>query len=122
MDYLSLNPLKLAFLGDAVFELYVREKLIFTHLEKLGDLNEKKAKLSCCKGQSNIMEKIYPILTDEEKEMYRRGKNAKIKNFSKKSSLSDYRKATGLECLIGYLYFNKKLNRIGEILQNLKIN
>lgn len=117
-----MNPLKLAFLGDAVFELYVRENLIFTCLGRLSDLNEKKEKLSCCKGQSDIIEKVYPVLTNKEKEIYRMGKNAKIKNFSRKSTISDYRKATGLECLIGYLYINKNLERIEQILHNLRFN
>ena len=109
----------MAFLGDAVFELYIRKHLLFKYVEKLGNLNKRKNELSSCKGQSHILDVLVPCLTEEETKIYKRGCNVKIKNFSKKASLFDYRRATGLECLLGYLYINNRPERIEEILDKI---
>ncbi len=119
LNCFNLNPLKLAFLGDAVFELYIRERLIFKYDEKLGNLNKRKNELACCKGQSQILDMIFSSLTEDETKVYKKGCNVKIKNFSKKSSIIDYRRATGLECLLGYLYINGNIERIEQILEKI---
>lgn len=109
----------MAFLGDAVFELYIRERLIFKHVERLGSLNKRKNELSSCKGQSLMLDTLISDLTEEEIKIYKRGCNVKIRNFSKKASILDYRRATGLECLLGYLYINKNNGRIEEIMDKI---
>lgn len=111
----QLSALKLAFLGDAVFELYVRRFLVYKYREKLGKLNERKSKFSCCRGQSFILKKISKFLTEEEIRICKSGQSAHINNFSKKAIFSEYRKATGFECLLGYLYINNKMERIEQI-------
>ena len=117
-DKLNLNTiptLNLAFLGDGVFDLLVREHLLSSSSAHVGELNREKVAMVNCKSQAEDVKKLLPILTEEEQEVYKRGRNAKVNSASKHSTLSDYHAATGLEALFGYLYLKGKNERIKEL-------
>ena len=118
-DAKKMSPLKLAFLGDAVFEVYIRQKLLCEYDESVGKLNKKKIKFVCCSGQSDIIKKILETLTPEELSIYKRGRNAHVRQCPKNSSIVDYHRATGLESLFGYLYLLGEWERIDEIIKKI---
>ena len=103
---------RLAYLGDCVFELYVREYLVRTgsHQPSVDALNYVTARV-----QSQAVERILPLLTEEEEDEYRRGRNIGHTNIPKSASLSEYRKATGLETLFGWLYLRGEHDRLREL-------
>lgn len=109
------SSLSLAFLGDAVFSLMVREYLVKNanpHPSKLHKLSIKAVSAS---AQSEGAKKIIPILTDEELDVFKRGRNAHPKHTPKNQSEGDYHYATGLESLFGYLYLENKNDRLKEL-------
>ncbi|MBR1778989.1 MAG: ribonuclease III [Clostridia bacterium] len=114
-DVRQLNPLQLAFIGDVVFEIFVREQLICCALCSVNNLHKKTVDRVCCKSQSIYSEKLIPILTQEELEIFRKGKNAHTKNIPKNASTHQYHNATGLEAVFGYLYLKGKIDRLREI-------
>jgi len=106
---------KLAFLGDAVYELLVREQLVEgaeVPFEKLNDLKQEFVKAS---AQAEAAKKILPLLSEKEEQIYRHGRNAKHKTAPKSASLGDYAKATGFEALMGYLWLSGQKSRIMEL-------
>ena len=111
----SMPTLNLAFIGDGVFDLLVREHLVRGSGAHVGELNKAKVGMVNCKSQAEYVQKILPALTEEEAEIYRRGRNTKVNSASKHSSLSDYHAATGLEALFGYLYLRGESERINEL-------
>ena len=111
----TIPTLNLAFLGDGVFDLLVREHLIATSSAHVGELNQAKVAMVNCKSQAEFAKNLLPILTVEEEEVYKRGRNAKVNSASKHSTLSDYHAATGLEALFGYLYLKGETKRINEL-------
>ncbi len=108
----QMNPVVLAFVGDAVYTLIVRERLALSSGEKTGQLNKKAAELVSAHGQSDLLEKILPLLTEEEQEIYHRGRNAKKPTKSKNASVGEYVRSTGFEAVIGYLYLTGQTERI----------
>ncbi len=117
----KISPQYLAFIGDAVYELIVRAKLIDNSKEPIGKINELKRKIVCCEAQSEFYEKIKSMLTDEEIQIYKQGRNSNSGKVPKKSSSLVYRRATGLETLIGFLYLKGNVQRLEEILGNLNL-
>lgn len=117
----SMSPQKLAFFGDAVFELMMRKRIIFEKSGHIGDLNVLKNKNVCCKAQSDFFDDIKDILTEEEMTVYKRGRNAHINNTPKKASRVEYHRATGIEALFGYLYLIGKKERLAELIKKIKI-
>lgn len=115
------SALTLAFIGDGVFDLMVREYFVSLANCPAGVLNEKKVKIVCCKAQAEISKLLLPILTEKEAEVYRRGRNAHV-HAPKNSKLSDYHAATGLESLFGHLYLCGNIARIREIFDLIKQN
>ena len=111
-----MNPVVLAYLGDAVHSLYVREKLAFNSDAKSGTLNKREAKLVNAGAQAELAEKVLPLLSEEELAIYKRAKNAKKVSKAKNSSPSDYCKSTGFEAVIGYLYVTGQEQRVNELL------
>lgn len=111
------NPVVLAYMGDAVFELVVRQYLISLPSQKPHQLHRDATGLVSAKAQRRLLDKLQPLLSEEEADVVRRGRNAKSGSPPKNADVADYRQATGLECLIGYLYFEGKLDRIGELLK-----
>ena len=111
------SPLTLAYLGDAVYELYVREKIVSDAnmpKNKLHNIAVQKVKAGF---QAHIADKIEPQLSEKELEIFKRGRNATTTKVPKGSNRAEYHKATGLETLIGYLYISGNDKRISEIME-----
>lgn len=111
----ELSPLTLAFIGDGVFDLLVREQLVCEANRPVGVLNSEKIKIVCCTAQAGFAEKLMPNLTEEELRVYKRGKNARAMTVPKNAKRGDYHSATGLEALFGYLYLCGRTERIREL-------
>ena len=111
------SALALAYIGDAVQSLYERERLIMTHDMKSDQLHKQVSEIVNAGAQALLAEKIFPTLSDEEQSVFLRGRNANIQHKSKNQSGSNYRKATGLEALLGYLYLIGDEARLKEILE-----
>ena len=110
-----MNPVVLAFVGDAVYTLFVRQSLALSSGYKTGELNKRASEVVSAHGQSDSLEKILPLLTEEEEEIYRRGRNAKKPTKSKSASVGEYVRSTGFEAVIGFLYLTGNLKRIEEL-------
>ena len=118
MDDRALNSfptLNLAFIGDGVYDLLVREYLVTHSSAHVGELNRLKVDMVNCKSQAAYMKQIAEHLTEEEAEIYKRGRNTKVNSASKHSTLSDYHAATGMEALFGWLYLKGRQERINEL-------
>ena len=115
-DVKLMPPLVWAYVGDSVYELFIR-----THLVNNTKLNPHKLHVEAinyvkAKAQAEILERIQEYLTDEEKDIVRRGRNAENHHLPKNSNVADYSHATAFEALIGYLYLSKQDERLKEIL------
>ena len=115
-----LSPLTWAYVGDCVYELYIRTKLVNETNLKPHKLHIESIKYVKAKAQAEILQKIQEILTDEEKDIVRRGRNAENHHLPKNSNVQEYMYATAFEALIGYLYLTKQNKRIKEILSGLE--
>lgn len=115
-----LSPLTWAYVGDCVYELYIRTKLVNKTNMKPNKLHIETIKYVKAKSQAEILEKIKDILTDEEKDIVRRGRNTENHHLPKNSNVLEYSHATAFEALIGYLYLTKKFSRLREILKEIK--
>lgn len=109
------HPLQLAYLGDAYYELLARESLLGDGQCKLADLNDAVRTLVTAEGQSALLEVLLPHLTEEEAAIYRSGRNARSAHRTKSASAIDYRRATGLESLFGYLWLTGQQERAREL-------
>lgn len=114
-DIHSIPTLNLAFIGDGVFDLLVREYLVTHSAAHVGDLNRRKVQMVNCQSQAAFAEHLLPLLSGEEADVFRRGRNAKVRSASKHSTLADYHAATGLEALFGFLYLKGDQGRINEL-------
>ncbi len=112
----QINPVTLAFLGDSVYSLYARERLTLEVGGKSAVLQRTAANIVSAQGQSALVEKVAPLFTEEEAEIFRRGKNAKKSSKSKSASRLEYNRSTGFEAVLGYLYLTGKEERIRELL------
>ncbi len=115
LDVKGMPSLSLAFIGDSVYEILVREHLCKTNVGKVGVMNKLKVDMVCCKAQAEAVKKILPVLSEEEQGVFRRGRNVTVNSASKSGSLADYHAATGLEALFGYLYLSGKEERCREL-------
>ena len=111
------SPLVLAYIGDAVMEIYVRTKMVINGNIPVNKLHIMTSLYVSAKGQSNMVELVMDILTSEEVNIYKRGRNAKSYSNPKNATVADYRRATGFEALIGYLYLKGENDRIKTILE-----
>lgn len=119
----DLSPLALAYVGDSIYDFRVRDYLCRRYQVNLNRVNSRKTKLVCAKAQSDLMGFLIEekLLTEEELSLYRRARNHKSQSHSKNSSIADYRRATGFEALLGYLYYAGKISRlIGLVEQGLE--
>ena len=114
-----VNAVTLAFLGDAAYTLFVRERLVKSNTGKAADLQRAAGKVLSAKGQSVFLDKVLPLFTQEEEEVYKRGRNAKKPTKSKHASVSEYARSTGFEAVLGYLYLSGDLERIAYLLSFL---
>ena len=111
----GLSPLPLAFVGDGVYELLVREYLAAQGNCPVKKLHARKVELVRCQAQAQALEKIWPQLTPEEQEVALRGRNAHVGHVPKNAALADYHGATALEALFGYLYLSGDMTRLREL-------
>ncbi|MCH5321160.1 MAG: ribonuclease III [Eubacterium sp.] len=115
----QLSPLNLAFVGDCVYEMLVRETLVTDANRPVNDLHKESVKFVSAKAQTNAFEKIKDILTDEEMAIYKRGRNAKVGHSPKSATEGEYHCATGVEALFGYLYLTEQTDRIRELFSKI---
>ena len=116
-DLRSYSPLTLAYIGDGVYELIIRTILVKKGNCPVNRLHKKASSLVKAGAQSAIMEVIEEELTPEELSVYRRGRNAHSPTMAKHATMADYRRATGFEALMGYLYLKDDFSRIIELVR-----
>ena len=115
IDPKLLSPLALAFVGDGIYGLMVRERLVRAANRPTNSLHNASVKLVKASAQAEAAERILPLLTEEELSVYKRGRNAHVSGIPKGSSCGDYHKATGLEALFGFLYLSGRTGRMHEL-------
>ena len=111
----QMNPLVLAFVGDGVETLFVRTRVALTSDAKAHALHNKTAREVNAHAQSEQAERVFACLTEEEKEIFLRARNSKSRHHAKNYSVTDYRRASGLEAVIGYLYLTGEESRLKEL-------
>lgn len=116
-DIRTYSPLTLAYIGDAIYELVIRTILVEKGNTQVNKLHQRASKLVKASAQSEIVEKLKPYLTEEEMGIFKRGRNAKSFTMAKNASMSDYRRATGYEALMGHLYLTEKWDRMLELIK-----
>jgi ribonuclease-3 family protein len=112
----QLSALSLAYIGDTVYDLFIRSYLVESCDANVNKLHGQCAKIVCAKGQAEAFFNIEHLLSEEELLIYKRGRNAHSGNVPKNAKLSDYRVATGFECLIGQLYLSGNDSRLCELI------
>ncbi len=116
VDIKTYSPLTLAFMGDCVFDMYIRSILVAKGNRGVNGLHKDKSNLVKAQAQAAMAEALQDMLAEDEKEIYRRGRNAKTSSSAKNADMSDYHKATGFEALLGYLYLQGKEERLMEVI------
>lgn len=124
MDINTINIVTLAYLGDAIYEVYIREKLINKGLAKVEELTKVATQYVSAKGQATILKDLTDknYFTEEELDIIKRGRNYKRSSHPKHTDVVTYKHSTGFEALIGYLYLSKNLERLTEILNQIEVN
>ena len=116
-DIRTYSPLTLAYIGDAIYELVIRTILVEKGNTQVNKLHKRASRLVKASAQSAMIEKLKPYLTEEEMSVFKRGRNAKAATMAKNATMSDYRRATGFEALMGYLYLEKNWTRMVELIR-----
>lgn len=117
LDVKMLSPLVWAYVGDSVYELFIRTHLVNFSNAKPHKLHLETIKFVKAESQAKILDKIWELLTQEEQEIFKRGRNTENHHLPKNGNVADYSHATGFEALIGYLYLSKQDERLAEILK-----
>lgn len=119
MDANLYNGMSLAYIGDAVYEIYVRQYALSIGLTKVNNLHKKVVEFTSGEAQAKIIKGFLNdnILTEEEISIYKRGRNSHVNSNRKNIDLANYLDATGFEALIGYLYLSGKIDRLEELLK-----
>lgn len=112
LDLRTYSPLTLAFVGDGVYDLIIRTMIVGEANTNNNLLHRKTSALVKAHTQAVMAEEILPLLSEEEAQVYRRGRNAKMATMAKNATVSDYKKATGFEALMGYLYLKGEHERM----------
>ena len=115
-DIRTFSPLSLAYIGDTIFDLMIRSVVLANGNTPVSKMHKTCSEIVCATSQAAMIDAIFDDLTVEEKEVVTRGRNAKSKTTAKNASVLDYRKATSLEALLGYLYMEDKVDRLYEII------
>ena len=121
-EALKIHPVALAFVGDAVYSLYVREKLVKEANESPGVYQRAAGAAVSAKGQNALIEKVRDSFTEEEADIFRRARNAKKGTKAKSASVAEYNRSTGIEAVIGYLYRTENHARVREILEKIDVS
>lgn len=111
----QLSPLNLAFIGDCIYEILVREALVCEANRPVNELHHESVKYVSAKAQTEAYAKIKDMLTEEETAQFKRGRNAKVGHSPKSATDAEYHTATGIEALFGYLYLSGKTERIKQL-------
>ena len=117
IDANNVTNLSLAFLGDSVYELVIRNMALLRMNGKAGDLNHITKEYSNAKTQALISELLMDVFSEEEMHIFKRGRNAKSLSAPKTCTISEYRRATGFEALMGHLYLDGRMDRVTELVQ-----
>lgn len=117
IDIRTYSPLTLAYIGDGIYDLVIRSIVVGKGNTKASNLHKETSRLVKAQTQAKMIEKLIPYLTEEEADVYRRGRNAKSPTMAKNATMSDYRKATGFEALMGYLYLQDEFVRLVELVK-----
>lgn len=118
VDIRTYSPLTLAYIGDGVFDLIVRSVVVGKGNTRANRLHQRTSQIVKARTQAQIIAYLEPQLTAEEADIYRRGRNAKSPTMAKNATVADYRKATGLEALVGYLYLTDRFERLVELIKS----
>lgn len=113
----QMSPLVLAYIGDTVYDLFVRTMLVESTTLSAHGLHMRAAKLVCAAAQSRAFLRIEQLLSEEEMSVFKRGRNAHMGTVPKNAEIIDYRRATGLEALMGYLYLLGRDERLSELMR-----
>lgn len=116
-DLRTYSPLTLAYIGDGVFELVIRTILVKKGNCPVNHLHKQASSLVKASAQSAMMEVLEPMLSEEEHTVYKRGRNAHSPTMAKHATMADYRRATGFEALMGYLYLKEDYTRMLELIR-----
>lgn len=116
-DAAAYSPLALAYIGDAIFDVMVRTIIVSKINKQVNKYHKDVSKIVCAPAQAKMLLAIYDRLTEEEQNIYRRGRNANSYSKAKNASRSEYRIATGFEALLGYLYLKEDFNRLTDIVK-----
>ena len=123
VDVRTINVVALAYLGDAIYEVYIREKLILMGISHALELQKRAVLYVSAKGQASILNRLLEEgkLTEEEIQVVKRGRNYKRSTHPKHTDILTYKLSTGFEALIGYLYLSKNHDRLAEILGYIEV-
>ena len=116
-DLRTYSPLTLAYIGDGIYELILRTIAVRQGNRQVNKLHQQTSRYAKAQAQSEMMETLLPLLREEELRVYRRGRNAKSYTTAKNASVNDYRRATGFEALMGYLYLTNQSKRMIDLIK-----
>lgn len=117
VDIREYSPLTLAYIGDSIYDLIIKSLVINAGNKQVQKLHQETSSLVQASAQSKMMRTLQDILTEEEHAIYKRGRNAKSVSPAKNQSITDYRRATGFEALMGYLYLKKDMKRLIDLVK-----
>lgn len=115
----QLSLLVLAFLGDAVFEIFARTRVL-EERKSVNQLHRASAQIVKASSQAKLIKELKDTLTEEESDIFRRGRNTKSHTTAKNATIHDYRHSTGFEAVIGYLYITNQIGRLKEIFEEIE--
>ena len=111
------SPLALAYIGDSVYDLIIRTMIVSGADMQVNKYHKAVSAIVKARAQANLIKKLEAVLTDEEMEIYKRGRNAKSNTKAKNAEIGEYRLATGFEALIGYLYLKEDMKRVIDLIK-----
>lgn len=117
VDIRTYSPLTLAYIGDGIYDLVIRTVIVERANRATGELHKRTTQFVKAETQAAMAEALFDVMTEEEQAIYKRGRNAKSHTTAKNASVVDYRKATGFEALIGYLYLQNNMTRALELIK-----
>lgn len=117
VDTAGYSPLTLAYIGDSIYDLIIKTLVINEGNKQVKKLHKETSSMVQASAQSEMMRTLQPLLTEEEHAVYKRGRNAKSVSPAKNQSVTDYRRATGFEALMGWLYLRKEYKRMLDLIK-----
>ncbi|MEX2415376.1 MAG: Mini-ribonuclease 3 [Paenibacillaceae bacterium] len=114
-----MPPLALAYIGDAIYEMYVRQYLLSLPNHRPNHLHKQASRIVAARAQAKLLTDWLPLLDEDELDIVRRGRNAKSGSAPKSADILEYRHSTAFECLIGYLYYQQRFDRLKHLLDQV---